>query len=68
MFAQYIPNDNEEIKNQLRKIIGVHRTEDLFSDLPKEAISNDPLRLPKSLSELVSETQNRKSIGKKPHN
>lgn len=52
MFSRYIPNDTEEKSSQLKKTIGIGKTKDLFSDLPREALSNEPLRLSRASSEL----------------
>lgn len=51
MFSRYLPTDSEERINQLLKALGIGKTEDLFSDLPREALSNKPLHLSKSSSE-----------------
>jgi len=52
MSNRYIPNDTEEIRERIKKAIGLDETEDLFSDIPIDVRLRKPLSIPGPLSEL----------------
>ena len=52
MSHQYIPNDTDDIKKNLKKEINIDSLEDLFSDIPETILLRKKLALPTPLSEL----------------
>ncbi|MFQ5711015.1 MAG: aminomethyl-transferring glycine dehydrogenase subunit GcvPA [Candidatus Geothermarchaeales archaeon] len=46
MSSPYIPNDNPEIISDMLKEIGVEGIEDLYTDIPREIILREDLKLP----------------------
>ena len=52
MSNRYIPNDTEEIRERIKKAVGLDETEDLFSDIPIDIRLRRPLSIPGPLSEL----------------
>lgn len=52
MHNQYIPNDTEEIREQLVKTIGIKDIEDLFLDIPPKILLKQQLNIPGPFSEL----------------
>ena len=64
MVKQYIPNYNEKTINQLEKAIGIQETGDLFSDLPKEARSNESILPSRPLTELEVRREVEKILSK----
>lgn len=57
-------SDNEEIRNYLEMALGIGKTDDLFSDLPKEAVSTERTCLSTSLSELEVRREVEKILAK----
>lgn len=64
MFDRYIPNDTEEIREKLKKAIGIRDVEDLFSDIPREIRLRRPLNIPGPLSELQVRRETEKILSK----
>ncbi len=48
---KYLPHSNKDIESML-KVIGVKSIDDLFSDVPKEVLLKDDIKIGKSLSEI----------------
>ncbi len=48
---RYIPNDTKEIRERLKKAIGIDSIDELFSDIPESIRLVEPLNLPGPLSE-----------------
>jgi glycine dehydrogenase subunit 1 len=64
LFDRYIPNDTEEIREKLKKAIGIRDVEDLFSDIPREIRLRRPLNIPGPLSELQVRRETEKILSK----
>jgi len=64
MSNQYIPNDTDEIRERLKKAVGITQLEDLFSDVPEDIRLRKPLAIPASLSELEVKREAEKILEK----
>ncbi|MEM2111133.1 MAG: glycine dehydrogenase, partial [Candidatus Bathyarchaeia archaeon] len=61
---QFIPNDTEEIRNRLKKAIGIKEIDELFSDLPEDIRLTESLCVPGPFSELEVKQEVEKTLGK----
>jgi len=52
MSNRYLPNDTEEIREKLKKEIGIKDVDELFSDIPKEIRLKNALNIPGPFSDL----------------